>query len=73
MPKSHALKTKLKLKEFYCVMCKKRRVGKDIKLSSAKNYKVGKIPMLKARCPKCDCKMNKFVRRDAVDSLKEQF
>lgn len=71
--KSKALKKKLGLKEFYCVMCKKRRVGKDIKVSSAKNYKVGKVPMLKAHCPKCDCRMNKFVKRDSVASLKKQF
>jgi hypothetical protein len=71
--KSHALKKKLGLKEFYCLMCKKRRVGKNIKVSSAKNYKVGKVPMLKAKCPKCDCKMNKFVKREDVDYLKTQF
>ena len=29
--------------------------------------------MLKAECPKCESKMNKFVKRDAVPALKKQF
>lgn len=73
MAKSHKLKKRLGVQEFYCVKCKRRQKGKDIKLSSVKNYKIGKVPMLKAECPKCECKMNKFVKRDDVHALKKKF
>jgi hypothetical protein len=67
------LKSKLKTAEFYCVKCRKRRSGQDIKLVSIKNKKVGKIPALKSKCSKCSTNMTKFVRRDAVESLKKKF
>ena len=73
MAKSHKLKKRLGVQEFYCVRCKRRQKGNDIKLSSVKNYKIGKVPMLKAECPKCECKMNKFVKRDDVPALKKKF
>ena len=73
MAKSKKLKKRLGVKEFYCVRCKRRQKGNDIKVSYAKNYKIGKVPMLKAECPKCECKMNKFVKRDDLPALKKQF
>ena len=73
MAKSKKLKKRLGVKEFYCVRCKRRQRGNDIKVSYAKNYKIGKVPMLKAECPKCECKMNKFVKRDDLPALKKQF
>lgn len=69
---ANKLKTKLKTKEFYCVKCRKRRTGHDIKLVHIKNKKVGKIPALKSKCGKCDTNMTKFVSRDSVESLKKK-
>ncbi len=57
--KSKPLKGKLKKDEFYCVACRKRVVGEDIKKAVAR---VTHQPMLKGICPKCDNKVVKFVK-----------
>jgi hypothetical protein len=69
------LNTKLKANEFYCVCCRKRRVGSDIELKIHKNKKRenGKVPMLKARCAHCDCNMNKIVKDKAVAGLRKKY
>jgi hypothetical protein len=57
--KSNPLKGKLKKNEFYCVSCKARAKGDDVK--QAKARKTGQ-PMLKGICVKCESKVAKFVK-----------
>lgn len=57
------LKTKLKKTEFYCVGCRKRVHGDDLYVKNVKNYKVGKVPMLKGTCHKCEGTVNKFIKK----------
>jgi hypothetical protein len=75
MPKPKPLKGKLKQDEFYCVCCRKKVKGGDIRLKLQKNYKAegGKVPMLKSSCKNCDCHLNKFVKRSNVPKLKEKY
>jgi len=64
---------KLKQTQFYCLGCRKRVTGDDIKIRSVRNYKVGAIPMMKAHCHKCEGKVNKFVKRSQAKSLKQKY
>lgn len=63
MPRPRSLKTKLRKDEFYCVRCRARRKGFDIKFKNVKNYKRGTVPMMKGFCQKCETKVNKFVKK----------
>lgn len=51
--------------EFYCLKCHKRCTSNkdDLKLKNVRNYKVGTVKMMKGHCKKCDCKVNKFVKK----------
>jgi predicted SprT family Zn-dependent metalloprotease len=55
------LKSRLKKNEFYCLSCRKKVTGDDIKERKVKNSKRGSVPMLKAYCHKCDGKLSKIV------------
>lgn len=57
--KSNPLKGKLKQNEFYCVSCRARAKGDDVK--NAKARKTGQ-PMLKGFCVRCENKVAKFVK-----------
>lgn len=63
MPRPRSLKTKLRKDEFYCVKCRARRKGNDVDYVYVKNYKRGKVPMMSGYCPKCETKVNKFVKK----------
>lgn len=75
--KPKPLKKRLNVNQFYCVSCRKpiSCSAEDIKVGYFKNYKApsGKVPVLKAKCSKCDCKVSKFVKRDKVAALKKKF
>jgi hypothetical protein len=57
--KSKPLKGKLKENEFYCVACRKKCVGENVKKGKAR---VTGQPMLKATCSGCENKCVKFVK-----------
>lgn len=67
------LKSPLKANEFYCVKCKGRCVGEDIKLKYVSNSKrSGKVPMLKGKCRKCDCTVVKFIKQSVADRMRRK-
>lgn len=61
-------KTKLKLHDFWCVVCGKKVISKadDMGIAMIKNKRVkgGKIPALKSVCSKCETNLTKFIPRD---------
>ena len=62
--------------EFYCVSCgKKVMIPKDdVYVKVAKNSKrKGGVPMLKGKHQKCGCKVNKFIKKDSVSSMKKKY
>lgn len=67
------LHKKLTEKQFYCVSCRKRVNGDNIKIRSVHNYKVGSIPTMKAICHRCDSKLNKFVKRSKAPALRKKY
>lgn len=46
--------------QFYCLCCRKAVVGERVKNVMVKNSKRGKVPMARAVCPKCGCKLCKI-------------
>jgi hypothetical protein len=62
MPKPRSLKTKLKKDEFYCLSCRARAKGDNLKYKKIRNYKRGMVPMMKANCHKCDGKLAKIIK-----------
>lgn len=63
MPRPRSLKSKLKKDEFYCLKCRARVKGDNIKQKNVRNYKRGTVPMLKGVCHKCESKVNKIVKK----------
>lgn len=63
---------KLKQDEFYCLSCNKKCKGDDIKFKYIKNSK-RKVPTIKGYCHKCDCKVSKIVKNNAVQKLKSKY
>ena len=73
------LTTRLKVNEFYCVKCQKRRVGQKMKLGhftyknkSSARKKKRQVPVLKSVCSQCDTKLFKIVKKQAVPALKKR-
>jgi hypothetical protein len=66
---------RLAVDEFYCVGCRKKVKGENIKLVYLDNAKRGKVPALKASCELNGrrCKLIKFVALADVPKLKQMF
>lgn len=66
---------RLAVDEFYCVGCRKKVKGENIKLVYLDNAKRGKVPALKASCELNGrrCKLIKFVSMADVPKLKQMF
>lgn len=69
------LKTKLKETQFYCVSCRKRVNGDNIKLKMLRSpkRKNGRAPALRAKCMACDTNLTKFVAERKVPALKAKY
>lgn len=67
------LTSKLKEGEFYCVSCRKRCKGDSIKVKKIRNKKLGPIPALKSKCPKCDTNVTKFIKWDSEKDMVSKY
>lgn len=67
------LKGHLGKEQFYCVKCRARVHGDEIKFKTTKSSKRGVIPMLKAWCHKCETRVNKFIKQSDVSAAKKEY
>lgn len=56
--------------QFYCFHCERKVIGENICYKLVKSSKRGKVPMLKARCRRCDGKLAKFIKERDVKGNK---
>lgn len=63
-------------RQFYCVKCQKKVTvpAEDICVKTYKNRRVkGGTPALAGRCPRCDTRVTKFIKRDKKEAMVKKF
>lgn len=63
----------MRVNQFYCVRCRSKVTGDDICVKYIRNSKLGKIPMLRGFCPKCDEHVYKFVKHADAGKLEDKY
>tara|TARA_B100001094_G_C17966403_1_gene688090 strand:+ start:331 stop:573 length:243 start_codon:yes stop_codon:yes gene_type:complete len=71
MPRPSALKTPLRVDEFYCVGCRKRCKSNPEHMGVVK-FKNGAVA-LNGYCRECDCEAYKFIKRNQESTRRSQY
>lgn len=63
---------KLKQREFYCVKCRKPVTASASDICVRKPRRA-KSPMMTAYCSKCDCNLNKFIKKSVASNMTRKY